>query len=112
MLFVLTFAYLSLTIFADRPLWMNAIYALFVGHAADRISGGDRRFSGAWGPVGGLYRSDVAAMQRGLEKLGYDVGGADGLPGFRTRRSIGEWQAKKGLPATCFPDAGIVKALR
>lgn len=30
-LFVLAFAYLSLTIFADRPLWMNAIYALFVG---------------------------------------------------------------------------------
>lgn len=30
-MFLLTFAYLSLTIFADRPLWMNAIYALFVG---------------------------------------------------------------------------------
>jgi tight adherence protein C len=30
-LFVMGFAYLSLTIFADRPLWMNAIYALFVG---------------------------------------------------------------------------------
>jgi tight adherence protein C len=30
-LFVVGFAYLSLTIFADRPLWMNAVYALFVG---------------------------------------------------------------------------------
>jgi tight adherence protein C len=30
-LFVLGFAYMSLTIFADRPLWMNAVYALFVG---------------------------------------------------------------------------------
>lgn len=30
-LFVAAFGYLSLTIFADRPLWMNAIYALFVG---------------------------------------------------------------------------------
>jgi tight adherence protein C len=29
--FVLGFAYLSLTVFADRPLWMNAVYALFVG---------------------------------------------------------------------------------
>ncbi len=29
--FVLAFGYMSLTIFADRPLWMNAIYALFVG---------------------------------------------------------------------------------
>jgi tight adherence protein C len=30
-LFVLAFGYLTLTIFADRPLWMNAVYALFVG---------------------------------------------------------------------------------
>lgn len=88
------------------------LYALFVGHVADRIAHGDRRFAGAWGEVGGLYRSDVAAMQRGLEKLGYDVGGADGLPGFRTRRSIGEWQARNGRAATCFPDAGLVRALR
>jgi tight adherence protein C len=29
--FVLAFGYMSLTVFADRPLWMNAIYALFVG---------------------------------------------------------------------------------
>jgi peptidoglycan hydrolase-like protein with peptidoglycan-binding domain len=51
-------------------------------------------------------------MQRGLEKLGYDVGGADGLPGFRTRRSIGDWQARNGLAPTCFPDAALVKRLR
>lgn len=30
-LFVLAFAYLSLTVFADKPLWMNAVYALLVG---------------------------------------------------------------------------------
>lgn len=88
------------------------LYALFVGHAADRIAGGDRQFAGKWGKVGGLYRSDVAAMQRGLEKLGYDVGGADGLPGFRTRRSIGDWQSRNGMAPTCFPDARIVGALR
>jgi tight adherence protein C len=29
--FVLAFAYLSFTVFADRPLWMNAVYALFAG---------------------------------------------------------------------------------
>lgn len=88
------------------------LYALFVGHSADRIAAGDRQFAGKWGKVGGLYRSDIAAMQRGLEKLGYDVGGADGLPGFKTRRSIGDWQARNGLAATCFPDTAIVKALR
>jgi lytic murein transglycosylase len=88
------------------------LYALFVGHAGDRIMYGDFRFSGSWGRVGGLYRSDIAAMQRGLEALGYDVGGADGLAGFRTRRSIGDWQQRNGRRATCFPDADLVGALR
>jgi len=88
------------------------LYALFIGHGADRIANGDRTFSGKWGKVGGLYRSDIAVMQRALEGKGYDVGGADGLPGFRTRRSIGEWQEKNGRAATCFPDAELVSAIR
>ena len=87
------------------------LYALFIGHGADRIAGGDRRFDRAWGKVGGLYRSDIAELQRKLEKIGYDVGSADGLPGFRTRRSIGDWQQKNGHAATCFPDSGIVAAV-
>ncbi|WP_274630739.1 lytic murein transglycosylase [Arvimicrobium flavum] len=87
------------------------LYALFVGHGGDRIAGGKQSFAGQWGKVGGLYRSDIAEMQRSLEKLGYDVGGADGLPGFKTRRSIGDWQAKNGQAATCFPDRELVEAL-
>jgi peptidoglycan hydrolase-like protein with peptidoglycan-binding domain len=73
---------------------------------------GDKRFSAGWGAVGGLYRSDIAALQRALEAKGYDVGSADGLPGFKTRRSIGAWQEKNGRAATCFPDAGLVEALK
>ena len=30
-LFILAFGYLSLTIFADKPLYLNALYALFIG---------------------------------------------------------------------------------
>jgi tight adherence protein C len=30
-LFVLAFGYLSLTVFAEKPLYLNAIYALFIG---------------------------------------------------------------------------------
>ncbi len=86
------------------------LYALFIGHGADRIAYGDKTFAGRWGKVGGLYRSDIAALQRALEKKGYDVGGADGLPGFRTRRSIGDWQAKNGRAPTCFPDKASVAA--
>ncbi|WP_434725117.1 lytic murein transglycosylase [Mesorhizobium sp. RIZ17] len=88
------------------------LYGLFIGHAADRIAKGDATFAGAWGAVGDLHRSDIAALQHALEAKGYDVGSADGLPGFKTRRSIGIWQSKKGKPATCFPDAGLVAQLK
>ncbi|RWO74554.1 MAG: lytic murein transglycosylase [Mesorhizobium sp.] len=88
------------------------LYALFIGHGADRIAHGDGNFAGSWGAVGGLHRSDIAALQRALEAQGYDVGSADGLPGFKTRRSIGTWQAKNGRAATCFPDDGLVAALK
>ncbi|MDX8532735.1 lytic murein transglycosylase [Mesorhizobium sp. VK25A] len=88
------------------------LYGLFIGHAADRIAKGDTTFVGTWGAVGDLHRSDIAALQRALEAKGYDVGSADGLPGFKTRRSIGIWQAKNGKPATCFPDAGLVAQLK
>ena len=88
------------------------LYALFIGHSADRIAHGDKSFAAGWGKVDGLYRSDIAALQRGLEKLGYDVGSADGLPGFKTRRSIGDWQARSGHAPTCFPDREMVEALR
>jgi len=88
------------------------LYALFVGNAADRIASGGRAFQTPWGSVDKLYRSDIAAMQRTLEGEGYDVGGSDGLPGFKTRRSIGEWQRKQGLTPTCFPSASLIKAFR
>ncbi len=91
---------------------MSDLYALFIGHVSDRMSYGAGGFQQGWGDVGGLYRSDVAAMQLRLQKQGYDVGKPDGLAGFKTRRSIGVWQAKNGLPATCFPDKALVKAIR
>ena len=86
---------------------MSDLYALFVGHVGDRIRYGMGDFQAAWGDVGAMYRSDIAEMQRGLEALGHDVGGADGLPGFKTRRSIGRWQEATGRTATCFPEIGM-----
>lgn len=88
------------------------LYALFVGHVGDRIQYGVGDFSAPWGAVGGLYRSEVATMQRALEAQGHDVGGADGLAGFKTRRSIGRWQEANGRAATCFPEPGMKSALR
>ena len=88
------------------------LYALFIGNAADRIQWGGGPFVAGWSGIDKLYRSDIAAMQRGLEKLGHDVGGADGLPGFKTRRSIGKWQASRGQEPVCFPSQAAVAGLK
>ena len=86
---------------------MSDLYALFVGHVGDRIQYGTGDFSASWGKVGGLYRSDVAAIQAALVAQGHDVGGVDGLPGYKTRRSIGRWQDASGRPETCFPEQSM-----
>lgn len=88
------------------------LYALFIGNLADRIAHGAGAFVTPWGQTGGMLRSDIARMQSALERLGYDVGGADGLPGYKTRRSIGEWQARNGRRPECFPSPQLLKALR
>ncbi|KAA0699054.1 lytic murein transglycosylase [Neorhizobium sp. P12A] len=88
------------------------LYALYVGNLADRIANGSGAFQGPWGDVGKMLRSDVASMQKTLEKKGYDVGGTDGLPGYKTRRSIGQWQEKTGMKPTCYPDSSMLGTLK
>ncbi|GEO85338.1 MULTISPECIES: lytic murein transglycosylase [Alphaproteobacteria] len=88
------------------------LYALFIGNLADRIAYGSGTFTGSWGDVGKMLRSDVLAMQKALVAKGYDVGNVDGLPGYKTRRSLGDWQEKNGLKPTCFPDASLKSRLR
>ena len=50
-------------------------------------------------------------MQRALEAAGHDVGGADGLIGNKTRRSIGLWQEQNGMPITYYPNSATAVAL-
>jgi lytic murein transglycosylase len=87
------------------------LYALYVGHLADRMAN-NRKFASGWGDVGGFSRADVRRMQLAMEREGYDVGGADGLVGFKTRVATGIWQAKAGQKSTCFPDAAMVRSIR
>jgi len=87
------------------------LYALFIGHLADRMAGGGP-FTHPWTKTGGFDRRDVQLMQIALERQGHDVGGADGLIGFKTRIAVGKWQARQGRPVTCFPDVRMAKSLR
>ncbi len=87
------------------------LYALFIGHVADRF-GANKAFIGKWGKFSGFTRGDVYRMQKRLIAKGYDVGGADGLVGFKTRTAIGLWQQRNGLTPTCFPNASLVRKIR
>lgn len=87
------------------------LYALFIGHLADRMRGASA-FTGRWQPIDSLRRGDIQAMQERLKGQGYDVGKVDGLIGFATRTAIGQWQVKSRRDETCFPDAALVRAVR
>ena len=87
------------------------LYALFVGHLADRMRNGPA-ISGAWSPIDRMRRGDIRTMQQRLVAEGHDVGEVDGLIGFATRTAVGEWQTKRGRAATCFPDAALLQEIR
>ncbi len=84
------------------------LYALYIGHLADRL-GNNASFTAGWGKVGGFNRAEVAKMQRQFEAQGLDVGGSDGLIGFKTRIAVGQWQARNGDKVTCLPDAAMIR---
>lgn len=77
------------------------VYALFVGHLADRYSS-SAGFVQSWKEVKTRSRGAVRDLQLQLEGKGHDVGGADGLIGFKTRRTLGLEQEKAGRRATCW----------
>jgi lytic murein transglycosylase len=87
------------------------LYALFIGHLADRLQGGSG-FRAAWAPTDPMRRGDVWTMQERLQAQGHDVGKVDGLIGFATRTAIGQWQTRNQLAETCFPDAALIRLIR
>lgn len=86
-------------------------YALFVGHVGDKIQFGVGNFVGRWDRLDGMSRATIIRLQHALEARGFDVGGADGFIGNRTRRSVGRWQDQNGIASTCYPDSTTIRAL-
>jgi len=79
------------------------LYALYVGHLGDKIAYNVGPFSGRWAAPPRLTRGQIVDLQRRLVSAGYDVGGIDGLVGFKTRRAIGQAQEAQGQRPTCWP---------
>ncbi len=90
---------------------MADLYALFVGHVADRMMV-DRPFVHGWDKVDRFTRDEILEMQKVLVTHGYDVGKVDGLNGFRTRVAIGKYQSKIGMRQDCYPSRPLLEAVR
>jgi lytic murein transglycosylase len=106
-------AFLATDNFSVLKLYNNSdVYAIFVGHVADMIASNEPvAFVGAWQPVERFPRDRIQRFQQVLVNQGYDVGKVDGLSGFKTRRSIGLAEKKRGLPLTCYPSSALVEAV-
>lgn len=93
--------------------WNNSVlYALAIGHLADRIAGGAPLVAQRLGDEVPLTRYDVVELQSRLGALGYEPGEADGVVGEKTRRAIRLFQRSQALPADGYADAGLLFQLR
>jgi len=83
------------------------LYALFVGHLADRIAGGGN-FAGKWRDIRQLRTKAIVETQRILKADGFAISKADGKIGANTRSQIGHYQIKHGLAIDCWPSRRLL----
>ncbi|WP_371193556.1 lytic murein transglycosylase [Glaciecola sp. SC05] len=92
--------------------WNNSeFYGIAVGQLANRIIGG----AAIVAPLPDLPKYSIAQMaevQRNLNSLGFDVGGADGIIGPATRSGLRAFQASNALVPDGFPSPETVELLR
>lgn len=87
------------------------LYALFVGHLADRIAG-QPGFGRAFGGTGAQNTAVIEEIQQRLQAKGYEVEKIDGKIGSNTRKVIGTYQRASGLAVDCWPTTAVLEHLR
>ncbi|MBK9079320.1 MAG: lytic murein transglycosylase [Hyphomicrobium sp.] len=83
------------------------LYALFVGHLADRIRGGGD-FASDWKAFEQPKTRTVHDLQERLKGLGYPMDKIDGKIGSNTRKQIGLYQKANGLKVDCWPSDAVL----
>ncbi len=86
------------------------LYAVFVGHLADRI-GGAGNFATKWAKIRQLPRGKIALIQERLKNIGYPIGKIDGLIGSNTRAQIGRFEKQNGMAVRCWPSRAVLTAI-
>lgn len=90
---------------------MSDLYAVFVGHLADRIRGGGD-FATPWGGTGPQKTKAIEEIQQRLMAAGYDVEKIDGKVGSNTRKVIGTYQKANKLRIDCWPSDAVLSHVR
>ena len=90
----------------------SLLYAVAVGHLADRITGKGPLMTPPPADDRPLSRQEVAEMQRLLATHGLDVGAPDGVVGAQTRSALRAFQRQHDLPPDGYPTAWLLDQLR
>ena len=86
------------------------LYALFIGHLADRMSK-EVAFKAKWPGLKTYSRDNVRNIQRQLAKLGYEVGKIDGIIGPKSRSIIGSFQSRNNIEKSCYLNKKFISTL-
>ncbi|MEI4487748.1 lytic murein transglycosylase [Frigidibacter sp. MR17.14] len=87
------------------------LYAIGVGHLADRI-GGAGPLRGAFPPDRyGLTKDDRIRLQQRLTARGFDTGGHDGVLGNKSKAAISAYQQSLGQVPTGEPSVALLQSL-
>ncbi|MBS3808717.1 MAG: lytic murein transglycosylase [Desulfobacterales bacterium] len=93
--------------------WNRSVnYAISVGHLADRIVGMPPIKFSRNAKHKTLSHNKLAEIQQLLNRLGFDAGPEDGLPGTRTSAAIRAFQKTQSLPQDGYPSPLLLECLR
>ena len=93
--------------------WNRSIlYAISVGHLADRLAGQSSLRTARPAQEVPLSRDQVEELQKLLVALGFAAGQPDGVVGARTRAALKAFQKQAQKPADGYPTIEILQHLR
>jgi lytic murein transglycosylase len=87
------------------------LYAVFVGHLADRMAGGPD-FVAPWTTPKMLTTRELEEIQQRLKDKGLPIEKIDGKAGMNTRNLIGQYQKTNTLQIDCWPSAPLLQHVR
>ncbi len=87
-------------------------YALAIAHLADRLRGTNPIVTPWPTDDRGLSRAERREVQELLIQLGYDIGGADGMIGAKTRAAIREFMGSRGTTTEGRAGGRVLDTLR